>query len=55
MNDTSNLDHQELTGNELDVVSGGFMSVEHGTPMGSTDVIKAMGNRKWRDTELPRY
>jgi hypothetical protein len=59
-NDTSNLDHRELTDTELDAVSGGFMSVEHGTlgeirrssPNGRTDVIKAMGNTKWGDTEL---
>ena len=44
----------ELTEAELDAVSGGFVSVQHGILVnnGSTDVIKAMGNTKWGDVEI---
>jgi hypothetical protein len=58
MSKTHDTSRDELTIEQLDAVSGGFASVEHGDdtldirrsmPNGRTDVIKAMGNTKWRD------
>jgi hypothetical protein len=40
---------RELTADELSVVSGG---IKRSLPNGRTDVIKAMGNTKWGDSEL---
>ena len=42
-------DHHALDDLKLDAATGGIV---RSMPNGRTDVIKAMGNTKWADTEL---